>query len=149
MVLPSKDTLAWDFDNATAVAWPEAIHLARDKSLHSLDLAPGHAGKFGNLDAPGDADLHGGILGDEFGQVVGKPWREQKLYSCGFALVLRAFEDWNVVGLTARQPDARYRSNEKAAAHRAMVRRRVGADNMQQSLQCAPRHPKQGSRDTL
>ena len=87
-----------------------------------------HAGKFGDLNAPGDADLHGRILGAKFGQIVGKPWPEQKLYGGGFALVLRAFEDRHVICLTAGPHDARDGGNEQTAAYSAMVRRVLGAE---------------------
>ena len=71
-----------------------------------------HAGKFGDLNAPCDADLHGGILGAKFGQIIGKPWCEQKLYGRRFTLVLRTFEDGHVICFTTGPHDARDGGNE-------------------------------------
>ena len=88
----------------------------------------GHAGKLGDLDAPRDAHLHGGVLGAKFGQIIGKPWCEQELYRRRFTLVLRTFEDRHVICFTAGSHDARNSGDEQTTADRAMVRRVLGAE---------------------
>src|SRR5262249_2025062 len=72
-----EDRLARHLDDATTVAWPEAVDLARDESFHALDLTSCHGGKLGHLDAPRGAHLHRGVLAAKFRQLVRKPWREQ------------------------------------------------------------------------
>src|SRR5262249_52166579 len=71
-----EDRLARHLDDATTVAWPKAVDLARDESFHALAFTPCHSGKRGHLDAPCGPHLHRIVLATKFRQLVCEPRRE-------------------------------------------------------------------------
>ncbi len=102
-----EHALAWHLDGVAAVGRTEAVGGAGQERLDAGDFGAADGVELGDFHDPHPLHVDRGILGPQFGQLVGEPFlASQHLDRGGFARALRPLEDQHVVGLHAGSVDA-------------------------------------------